>query len=141
MSKGGRKIRNAMIIDSFILGQKVPGKNSYTCWLFWLFHNANFKKMPQPLFFLSNRIIHKCVIVQFKQLDIMLQKENNKSMMCSWIKGTRVYNCFTRTPFHSDVLRSHSWSANICGSKRWIFFPPGDQNRLKMIKNRLQSIL
>ena len=29
------------------------------------------------------------------------------------------------TPFHSDVLRSHSWSANICGRKLWTFYSPG----------------
>lgn len=29
------------------------------------------------------------------------------------------------TPFHADVLHSYSWSANICGRKKWIFFPPG----------------
>ena len=33
----------------------------------------------------------------------------------------------TWTPFHADVFRSFSWSANICGRKRWIFFPPGEQ--------------
>ncbi|KAJ1966433.1 High affinity Ca2+/Mn2+ P-type ATPase-like protein [Dipsacomyces acuminosporus] len=31
----------------------------------------------------------------------------------------------TWTPFHEDVYRSYSWSANICGEKRWIFVPPG----------------
>ncbi|GFR79015.1 jmjC domain-containing protein 4-like [Elysia marginata] len=35
------------------------------------------------------------------------------------------------TPFHSDVLRSYSWSANICGRKKWIFFPPGVEEMLK----------
>ncbi|KAJ1999519.1 hypothetical protein GGI04_004540 [Coemansia thaxteri] len=31
----------------------------------------------------------------------------------------------TWTPFHEDVFRSYSWSANICGEKRWILVPPG----------------
>ncbi|KAJ2652741.1 hypothetical protein IWW40_000852 [Coemansia sp. RSA 1250] len=35
----------------------------------------------------------------------------------------------TWTPFHEDVYRSYSWSANICGKKRWILVPPG-QNHL-----------
>ncbi|KAJ2723980.1 hypothetical protein GGI07_002267 [Coemansia sp. Benny D115] len=35
----------------------------------------------------------------------------------------------TWTPFHEDVFRSYSWSANICGRKRWILVPPG-QNHL-----------
>ncbi|KAG7614006.1 JmjC domain [Arabidopsis suecica] len=28
------------------------------------------------------------------------------------------------TPLHADVFRSYSWSANVCGKKRWIFLPP-----------------
>ncbi|KAJ2160976.1 hypothetical protein GGF46_001835 [Coemansia sp. RSA 552] len=31
----------------------------------------------------------------------------------------------TWTPFHEDVFRSYSWSANICGEKRWTLVPPG----------------
>lgn len=30
-----------------------------------------------------------------------------------------------RTPFHADVFRSHSWSANVCGRKRWFLVRPG----------------
>ncbi|KAL4436679.1 hypothetical protein ABPG75_003818 [Micractinium tetrahymenae] len=30
----------------------------------------------------------------------------------------------TSTPLHSDVLRSHSWSANVAGRKRWCLLPP-----------------
>jgi len=28
------------------------------------------------------------------------------------------------TPLHHDVLASFSWSANLCGVKRWMLFPP-----------------
>ena len=28
------------------------------------------------------------------------------------------------TPLHHDVLASYSWSANLCGVKRWLLFPP-----------------
>ncbi|KAF2364710.1 JmjC domain [Trinorchestia longiramus] len=35
------------------------------------------------------------------------------------------------TPFHSDVFRSFSWSANVCGRKQWIFFPPGAEAELR----------
>ncbi|KAI8775823.1 2-oxoglutarate and iron-dependent oxygenase JMJD4 isoform X2 [Biomphalaria glabrata] len=34
------------------------------------------------------------------------------------------------TPFHVDVLHSYSWSANICGQKKWILFPPGCETKL-----------
>ncbi|XP_059657918.1 arginine-specific demethylase JMJ20 [Cornus florida] len=30
----------------------------------------------------------------------------------------------TWTPLHADVFRSYSWSANVCGSKRWYFLSP-----------------
>lgn len=31
----------------------------------------------------------------------------------------------TWTPLHADVYCSYSWSANVCGRKRWILFKPG----------------
>ena len=27
--------------------------------------------------------------------------------------------------------RSYSWSANICGRKKWIIYPPGEEENLK----------
>lgn len=49
------------------------------------------------------------------------------------IKTTFFYiNIFlTRTPLHSDVFSSFSWSVNVCGKKKWIFFPPGEEQFLK----------
>ncbi|KAM4689710.1 2-oxoglutarate and iron-dependent oxygenase JMJD4 [Discoglossus pictus] len=35
------------------------------------------------------------------------------------------------TPFHADVFRSYSWSANVCGQKKWLLFPPGQEEYLK----------
>ncbi|XP_071943049.1 2-oxoglutarate and iron-dependent oxygenase JMJD4-like [Antedon mediterranea] len=35
------------------------------------------------------------------------------------------------TPLHADVFRSFSWSANICGSKRWLIYPPGEEEFLR----------
>lgn len=32
------------------------------------------------------------------------------------------------TKLHSDVVSSHSWSANICGRKQWFMMPPGSEN-------------
>ncbi|KAI4464775.1 arginine demethylase and lysyl-hydroxylase jmjd [Holotrichia oblita] len=37
----------------------------------------------------------------------------------------------TWTPFHADVFTSYSWSINICGQKKWILLPPGEENKLK----------
>jgi len=35
------------------------------------------------------------------------------------------------TPFHSDVFGSYSWSTNVVGKKKWTFFPPGEENKLR----------
>lgn len=32
---------------------------------------------------------------------------------------------------HEDVYCSYSWSVNVVGSKKWIFLPPGEENKLK----------
>lgn len=45
------------------------------------------------------------------------------------------FKCFSlpafRTPFHADVFSSYSWSTNIVGTKKWIFFAPNDEEQLK----------
>lgn len=38
--------------------------------------------------------------------------------------------CF-RTPLHADVFNSYSWSVNVTGRKKWLFFPPGEELKLK----------
>lgn len=43
----------------------------------------------------------------------------------------------TWTPLHSDVFGSYSWSINICGSKKWLLFPPGNENYLKDDRKQL----
>lgn len=30
-----------------------------------------------------------------------------------------------------DVFTSYSWSVNICGEKKWILLPPGEERKLK----------
>ncbi|KAJ9577233.1 hypothetical protein L9F63_006207 [Diploptera punctata] len=35
------------------------------------------------------------------------------------------------TPLHVDVFTSFSWSINICGRKRWILFPEGEEDCLR----------
>nr|XP_006820145.1 PREDICTED: jmjC domain-containing protein 4-like [Saccoglossus kowalevskii] len=41
------------------------------------------------------------------------------------------------TPFHADVFRSYSWSANVCGRKKWLLFPPGQEQNLKDVHGNL----
>lgn len=44
---------------------------------------------------------------------------------------------FLRTPFHSDVFGSFSWSSNIYGRKHWFLLPPGEEFKLKDSFGRL----
>ncbi|CAM1321982.1 JMJD4 (predicted) [Pycnogonum litorale] len=41
------------------------------------------------------------------------------------------------TPFHADVYKSNSWSANVCGKKRWHLFPPGYESHFKDLNENL----
>ncbi|CAG0918410.1 unnamed protein product [Notodromas monacha] len=34
------------------------------------------------------------------------------------------------TPLHADVFRSFSWSANVCGKKKWLLLVPGEEEKL-----------
>lgn len=53
---------------------------------------------------------------------------------CSKVRQTfplHHFSLFLRTPFHADVFSSFSWSTNIVGTKKWIFFPPNEENKLR----------
>ncbi|KAJ6222421.1 hypothetical protein RDWZM_000966 [Blomia tropicalis] len=39
------------------------------------------------------------------------------------------------TPVHIDVFGSYSWSANICGRKKWLFIPSCNVMKLKQLLN------
>ncbi|KAI4326716.1 hypothetical protein MLD38_032000 [Melastoma candidum] len=43
------------------------------------------------------------------------------------------------TPLHADVFRSYSWSANVCGKKRWLFLSPS-QHHLVFDRHMKHSI-
>ena len=44
------------------------------------------------------------------------------------------------TPFHADVIHSFSWSANICGKKKWIIYPPGTPRYLNNLISQYLNI-
>ncbi|XP_055723689.1 LOW QUALITY PROTEIN: 2-oxoglutarate and iron-dependent oxygenase JMJD4 [Salvelinus fontinalis] len=35
------------------------------------------------------------------------------------------------TPFYTDAFCSYSWSVNICGRKKWLLYPPGQEEFLR----------
>ncbi|XP_020279195.1 jmjC domain-containing protein 4 [Pseudomyrmex gracilis] len=43
----------------------------------------------------------------------------------------------TWTPLHADVFTSYSWSANIVGRKKWLFFPPHEECYLRDLYGQL----
>lgn len=43
----------------------------------------------------------------------------------------------TWTPLHVDIFTSYSWSANIVGKKRWLLFPPGQEDFLRDVHREL----
>ncbi|KFM67259.1 hypothetical protein X975_20920, partial [Stegodyphus mimosarum] len=43
----------------------------------------------------------------------------------------------TWTPLHADVFGSYSWSANVCGRKKWLLFPPGAEELLLDEKKKI----
>ncbi|GIY00346.1 2-oxoglutarate and iron-dependent oxygenase JMJD4 [Caerostris darwini] len=47
----------------------------------------------------------------------------------------------TWTPLHADVYGSYSWSTNIGGRKRWVLFPPGEEEFLKDKQKNLPYFL
>lgn len=42
-----------------------------------------------------------------------------------------------RTPLHADVFTSYSWSANIIGRKKWLMFPPHEEDHLRDLYGQL----
>ncbi|KAK2663710.1 hypothetical protein Ddye_002284 [Dipteronia dyeriana] len=46
------------------------------------------------------------------------------------------------TPLHADVFRSYSWSANVCGKKKWLFLPPSQHHLVfnRNLKNCVYNI-
>ncbi|KAJ6811101.1 jmjC domain-containing protein 4 isoform X1 [Iris pallida] len=49
---------------------------------------------------------------------------DNNEIKCSDYRFVYMGAKGTWTPLHADVFRSYSWSANVCGRKRWLFLPP-----------------
>ncbi|XP_040405598.1 2-oxoglutarate and iron-dependent oxygenase JMJD4 isoform X2 [Cygnus olor] len=56
-----------------------------------------------------------------------IKNDYRSSRGCLYLKDWHL----SRTPFHADVFRSYSWSANICGRKKWLLYPPGQEDYLK----------
>jgi len=61
-------------------------------------------------------------------LALCISFKNNYSVFTSyqWRIGCGIFSC-----------RSYSWSANICGCKKWLLYPPGQE---KYLTDRLGNL-
>ncbi|KAJ6876391.1 hypothetical protein NC652_035688 [Populus alba x Populus x berolinensis] len=50
--------------------------------------------------------------------------QENDGISCSDYRFVYMGAKGSWTPLHADVFRSYSWSANVCGKKKWLFLPP-----------------
>lgn len=54
-----------------------------------------------------------------------------------YIETNLIVPTIFRTPLHADVFTSYSWSANIIGKKRWLLFPPREEDHLRDLYGQL----
>ncbi|XP_021650393.2 arginine-specific demethylase JMJ20 isoform X2 [Hevea brasiliensis] len=50
--------------------------------------------------------------------------QENDDISCSDYRFVYMGAKGSWTPLHADVFRSYSWSANVCGKKKWLFLSP-----------------
>ncbi|KAG5536941.1 hypothetical protein RHGRI_024390 [Rhododendron griersonianum] len=70
--------------------------------------------------------------------DPETDKEKNE-ICCSDYRFVYMGEKGTWTPLHADVFRSYSWSANVCGKKKWYFLSP-TQHHLVFDRNMKCSV-
>ncbi|XP_022738470.1 jmjC domain-containing protein 4 isoform X2 [Durio zibethinus] len=56
--------------------------------------------------------------------------QENNDLCCSDYRFVYMGAKGSWTPLHADVFRSYSWSANVCGKKKWLLLPPLQCNLL-----------
>ncbi|XP_015947196.2 arginine-specific demethylase JMJ20, partial [Arachis duranensis] len=54
--------------------------------------------------------------------------QENNEICCSDYRFVYMGVKGSWTPLHADVFRSYSWSANVCGKKRWLFLDPSQHH-------------
>ncbi|XP_015882605.2 arginine-specific demethylase JMJ20 isoform X1 [Ziziphus jujuba] len=70
----------------------------------------------------------------------------NNEISCSDYRFVYMGAKGTWTPLHADVFRSYSWSANVCGKKRWFFLSPShshlvfDRNKKSCVYNIFDDV-
>lgn len=66
-----------------------------------------------------------CMGWAYRDPDNALVNFHGMNIVILILSSDFIYNCAgTWTPLHADVFRSYSWSANVCGKKKWHFLSP-----------------
>ncbi|WCJ36106.1 2-oxoglutarate and iron-dependent oxygenase JMJD4 [Euphorbia peplus] len=68
--------------------------------------------------------------------------QENEEISCSDYRFVYIGAKGSWTPLHADVFRSYSWSANVCGTKKWLFLPPSQCHLIydRNLKNTVYNI-
>jgi len=115
-----------------LLFPQVTGKIIFR-WFLRLFPNCNVYNLPSYFStdWLNEYFDHKNDPIQLDYRFCYIGTPGTwLEKMCleiliSWVNR----HFFIRTPYHADVFRSYSWSANICGRKLWYLTPPGIETK------------
>ncbi|XP_065875119.1 arginine-specific demethylase JMJ20 isoform X2 [Euphorbia lathyris] len=68
--------------------------------------------------------------------------QENDEISCSDYRFVYMGAKGSWTPLHADVFRSYSWSANVCGKKKWLFLSPSQCHLIfdRNLKNTVYNI-
>ncbi|CAI8597629.1 unnamed protein product [Vicia faba] len=75
-----------------------------------------------PMFFCDDWL--NLYLDNFRMNTYSDRDQQNKEICCSDYRFVYMGVKGSWTPLHADVFRSYSWSANVCGKKRWFFLDP-----------------
>ncbi|XVE57180.1 hypothetical protein DITRI_Ditri04bG0071200 [Diplodiscus trichospermus] len=75
-----------------------------------------------PLFFSDDWL--NLYLDNYRMHDDPDTYQGNNDICCSDYRFVYMGAKGSWTPLHADVFRSYSWSANVCGKKKWFFLPP-----------------
>ncbi|XVF09343.1 hypothetical protein REPUB_Repub07fG0084200 [Reevesia pubescens] len=81
-----------------------------------------------PLFFTDDWL--NLYLDNYRMHDDPDTYQENNDICCSDYRFVYMGAKGSWTPLHADVFRSYSWSANVCGKKKWLFLPPLQCNLL-----------
>ncbi|XP_076906342.1 arginine-specific demethylase JMJ20-like [Bidens hawaiensis] len=127
----------AEFIDHWLKPSTVEHDNLYLKDWHFVKEYPEYTAYTTPLFFLDDWLnLYLDHYHMHEDLDTYQRRDN---ISCSDYRFVYMGAKGTWTPFHADVFRSYSWSANVCGKKQWYFLSP-DQHHLAFDRNMKNSV-